>query len=73
MRGQLDGLTGEFAGGGDSSGFDTGEDVAIGGLVGGLLQLPGQEEGLFEDEGFQRGVRLKGTAHEGLLGEKPSR
>jgi hypothetical protein len=49
----LDGPTGEFAGGGDSSGFDTGEDLAIGGLVGGLLQSPGQEEGLFEEESFR--------------------
>jgi hypothetical protein len=52
--------------------LDAGEDLSVGGVVGGLWQLSGQEEVLFEDEGFQRGVRFTGTTHEDLLGKKTS-
>jgi len=39
----LHGLAGQFPGGGDGQGLDAGEDLAVGGIVGGLLQLSGQE------------------------------
>jgi hypothetical protein len=59
LQGGLDGLAGEFAGGGDGEGLDLGEDLAIGGLVRGPLQLLGQKEGPFHDQGLQGGVRLE--------------
>jgi hypothetical protein len=73
LQRKLHGPASEFLGGRDGGGFDAGEDLSVGGGVGNLLQLAGQEEGLFEDEGFQRGACFKGTAHEGLLPKKPSR
>jgi hypothetical protein len=72
LQGQLDGLAGEFAGSRDSGGFDTGEDLSVGSIVSGLLELSSQEKGLFEDECFQRSVCFKGTAHEDLLQRKSS-
>jgi hypothetical protein len=43
LEGRLNGLAGEFAPAGDGEGFDTGQDVAIGSLIGGVFQLPSQE------------------------------
>jgi hypothetical protein len=72
LQGQLHSLACEFAGSRNRGGFDACEDLSVRGIVGGLLELSGQEQGLFEDEGFQRGVRFKGMAHEDLLGKKTS-
>jgi hypothetical protein len=41
LEGGLNGLPGEFACGGDGQGLDPGQDLAIGSVVGGLLQLLG--------------------------------
>jgi hypothetical protein len=61
----LDGLAGQLAGGGDSQGLDLGEDVAVGGGVGGLLQLPGEQECLLDEEGLEGGLSAEGAlAHE---------
>ena len=66
----MGGLAGEFTSGRDGGGFDAAQDLSVGGFVGGPLELSGQQEGLFEDEGFQRGVRFKGTAHANRLGKE---
>jgi hypothetical protein len=52
LEGGLDGLAGEFAGGGDGQGLDASEDLAIRGRLRGLLQLAGQEHGLLQDQGL---------------------
>jgi hypothetical protein len=61
LQGRLDGLAGEFAGGGDGEGLDAGQDLAVGGGVGGGLQLLGQEEGLLDHQGLQRGFGAEGA------------
>jgi hypothetical protein len=48
----LDGLSGQFSCGRDGEGFDLGEDLSIGCVAGSLLQLFGEQECLFENEGL---------------------
>src|SRR5262245_38002797 len=74
LQAGLDSLAGQLAGGRAGERFDPGEDLAVGGLVGGLLELACQQQGLFEDEGLQRRVGLKGVgAHRDLLAKIPPR
>ena len=53
LEGGLHGLAGEFLGGGDGEGLDTADDLAVGGVIGGLLQLLGQEQGSLQYEGLE--------------------
>src|SRR5262249_60440641 len=68
LEGGMDGLGGELAGGGDGQGLHPLEDLAVGGGVGGLLELAGQEQGLLQEQGFQgRGCRKGARGHGGIL------
>jgi len=72
LQGGLDGPASEFAGAGDGQGLDLGQDLPIGGLIGGLLELAGQQEGLLNDQGFQGSVGLEGAGlHGNLLAKIP--
>jgi hypothetical protein len=67
LQGSLDSPAGQFAGGGDGQGLDLGQDLAISSGVGGLLELASQQEGLLQDEDFQRATGFKGTVLHGNL------
>ena len=62
LEGGLDGLAGEFAGGGDGQGLDARQNLAVGGGAGGGLQLLGQQERLLKEQGLERGVGVEGSA-----------
>jgi hypothetical protein len=61
LQGGLDGLAGKFAGGRDGEGLDLGKDLTVGGLVGSLLQLPGEQERLLDDEGLEGALGPEGA------------
>jgi hypothetical protein len=67
LQGSLDGLAGQFASAGDGQGLNLGQNLAVGGFVGGLLELAGQEESLLNDEGFERRASFKGAGLHGNL------
>jgi hypothetical protein len=46
-------LSGQFAGGGDGQSLDLGQDLAIGGGVGSLLELFGKQQGLLDEQSLQ--------------------
>jgi hypothetical protein len=50
LQGGLDGAAGEFACGGDGQGFDARQDLPVGGVVGGPLQLSGEQQRLLQHQ-----------------------
>jgi hypothetical protein len=61
LQGGLDGLSGQVASGGDGESFDASEDLSVGGGIGGLFQLLGEQQGLLEQQGLQGGLGSKGA------------
>src|SRR6185437_1582394 len=68
LQGGLHGPAGEFAGGGDGQGLDAGQDLAVRGVVGGLLQLLGEQQRLLDQQRLQGGLGSKrARVHGGSL------
>jgi len=62
---RLDGPAGQLPAGRDGGGLDGGEHPAVGRGVGGLLQLPGEQEGQLDEQGLQGRVGVEGAAGHG--------
>ena len=58
-------MAGKFAPAGHGEGFDAGEDVAIRSLIGGVFQLPSQEQSLFDQKHLERCFSLKSALTHG--------
>jgi hypothetical protein len=72
LQGGLDGLACEFVSGSYGGGLDASEDLPVGRLGGGAFELPGEQEGLFEEKGLQGRFGLKAAGrHPWFLQKMP--
>jgi hypothetical protein len=62
LEGGLDGLAGQLPASRDGSGLDGSEHLSVGCVVGGGFELLGQQQGVFDEQRLEWGVRVERAA-----------